>query len=220
MTDEFIIIADDHPIFREGIFALVRQLLPHSKIASTDTLDAALEIARANPFPPSMFILDLFFEGNNIVSNLRALREEFRLASIVVVTMASDKALVDTVMNAGINGFINKAALPDEIKEILRAVREGDVVVQVPVSTNAIASYASPALSQRQLDVLHLLAEGRTNKEIAIILGISPFTVRIHVSAIFRALGVATRAGAVTKGIAMGLVPTSPGSSERNSDSR
>lgn len=206
MTDEFIIIADDHPIFREGIVALVQQLWPSSNIASAEKFGAALEVARANPAPPSMFILDLFFDGSSVASNLRALREEFRLASIVVITMASDKSLIDAVMAAGINGFINKAASPEEIRHILSAVRDGEVVVQVPAQTAVISSLTVPSLSQRQIDVLHLIAQGRTNKEIAIILGISPFTVRIHVSAVFRALGVGTRAGAVSRGISTGLI--------------
>ncbi|MBB4010418.1 response regulator transcription factor [Allorhizobium taibaishanense] len=217
MTDDFIIIADDHPIFREGIFALVQQLLPLSRVEAADTFASALNIARLSPSPPSMFILDLFFDGVSIASSLRALRDEFRLASIVVITMASDRPLIDAVMAAGINGFINKAASPDEIKGILEAVREGEVVVQSPVQTTTICNPSAPSLSQRQIDVLQLIAKGRTNKEIAIILGISPFTVRIHVSAVFRALGVGTRAGAVSKGIATGLIAAPLGSLGRES---
>ncbi|OLP43066.1 response regulator transcription factor [Rhizobium oryziradicis] len=219
MHDEFIILADDHPIFRDGMFALVRELLPHSRIASVDTFASAIEVARAGPSPPSMFIVDLFFGGESIASNLGKLREEFLFSSIVVVSMASDKASIDAVMNAGANGFVNKAASPNEIRDLLKAVRNGDVVVNMPfpartMEAPTISPSPSPNLSQRQIDVLHLIADGRTNKEIAILLGISPFTVRIHVSAIFRTLGTTTRAGAVARGIALGLVPTSQTSTE------
>jgi DNA-binding NarL/FixJ family response regulator len=205
MEKELVILADDHPLFRDGMSSLVRKLMPGARIEAVDSFTAALDVARKDLVPPNMFILDLFFGAANIASSLRSLREEFRLASIVVVTMATSKSVIEGVMAAGANGFINKATSPGEMVAALQAIRDGDIVVKLPYSDD-LHIESSPALSQRQAEVLALIAQGQSNKEIAIALGISPFTVRVHVSALFRALDVTTRAEAVSKGMAAGLL--------------
>lgn len=205
MEKELVILADDHPVFRDGMCSLVRKLMPDASIEAVDSLTCAVDLARKSPSPPNMFILDLFFGAANIALSLRLLREEFRLASIVVVTMATGKSVIETVMASGANGFINKAASPGEMIAALQAIRNGDIVVKLPSSSD-LHIESSPVLSQRQAEVLALIARGRSNKEIAIALGISPFTVRVHVSALFRALEVTTRAEAVSKGMAAGFL--------------
>lgn len=204
MQAESIIVADDHPVFRDGLTTLLTRIMPEAEITTADTFDDALALARARPEPPSMFILDLFFTRRSIKDALPALRKEFASSSIVVVSMADDKVTIDDVIACGVNGFINKAVHPHVFTEALAAVREGDVVTRVPEPDLVTA----PALTDRQSDVLRHIAEGKSNKEIAIVLGISPFTVRIHVSALFRALGVATRAAAVSQAINDGLLPS------------
>lgn len=203
MRAEKIIVADDHPVFRDGLATLLTQTFPHAEIATTDTFDDALELARSQQGGASMFILDLFFARHSIKQALPALRREFPSSSIVVVSMADDKTTIDDVIACGVNGFINKAVSPQVLTEALSCVREGDVVIQLPPVDLAI----SPSLTDRQSEVLRLIAEGKSNKEIAIDLGISPFTVRIHVSALFRTLGVTTRAAAVSQGISDRLLP-------------
>jgi DNA-binding NarL/FixJ family response regulator len=201
---ESIIVADDHPVFRDGLTNLLTRIMPEAEITSADTFDDAVALARARTEPPSMFILDLFFTRRSIKEALPALRREFASSSIVVVSMADDKVTIDDVIACGVNGFINKAVHPQVFTEALAAVREGDVVTRIPEPDFA----STPTLTDRQSDVLRHIAEGKSNKEIAIVLGISPFTVRIHVSALFRALGVTTRAGAVSQAINDGLLPS------------
>lgn len=151
-----------------------------------------------------MFVLDLFFSKHSILATLPALRKEFGRSAIVVVSMTDDPTTVNSVIACGVNGFINKAVSPDAMVEGIEAVRAGDLVVLLPENTQLPTFH----LSERQFAIFQLIAQGKTNKEIALELGISPFTVRIHVSALFRALGVASRAAAVSQGVARGLLAT------------
>ncbi|WP_337268447.1 response regulator transcription factor [Oryzifoliimicrobium ureilyticus] len=205
MRPECIIIADDHPVFRDGLASLIGRLVPDAVIHTADTYEEAVAIAKASPFPPSMFVLDLFFSRTKICGELESLRCDFPQSSIVVLTMADDRGTVQAVLGHGVNGFINKAVSPDELSAALMAVRQGEIVVRLPEEQGSPESNAIQ-LSERQTEVLKLVAAGKTNKEIAAALAISPFTVRIHVSAMLRALGVPSRSAAVTKGISEGLV--------------
>ncbi|MBN8749346.1 Oxygen regulatory protein NreC [Xylophilus ampelinus] len=205
MPSETIVVADDHPVFRDGLCALIQVVAPDARLLPADTFQGALALARDLQSPPSMLVLDLCFARQNIKLELPALRREFDRSAIVIVTMAEDRATIDAVMACGVNGYIGKAVAPADMVAALRAVRQGEQVINAPAA-EAIAAGEGPLLSDRQLAVLQHIATGRTNKEIARALDISPFTVRIHVSALFRALGVNTRSAAVTRAVAEGLL--------------
>lgn len=116
--------------------------------------------------------------------------------------MVDDPAIVEQVMATGVEGFIGKSIAADEIGAAILAIRNGEVLVRYAPSgllPNLGGECAVEQLTHRQQEVLRLIAQGKTNKEIAKALNISPFTVRIHVSSLLKLLGVSSRTAAAVK---------------------
>lgn len=204
---ERIIVADDHPIFREGLARIVRRMMPTVHVEEAANLDEVLALARQAP--PEVLILDLMFPGLRVPASIRALRQEFNRSSIIIVSMVDDEAQIDQVMAAGADGFVGKSLPPDEIGEAILAIRAGEFVVRY-VRGGILGQSPERArlqgLTPRQQEVLRLLTAGLSNKEIARELDISPFTARLHVSSLLQTLGVASRAAAAALGASAGLL--------------
>ncbi|WP_339532691.1 response regulator transcription factor [Pseudomonas mucidolens] len=191
-----IIIADDHPMFREGMLRTVQRLLPEATVEQAGDLETVLELLKTGPEIDTL-ILDLRFPGLTGMHQLAELRQQLRRTTLIIVSMVDDPGLIEQVMQIGVDGFIGKNIAPDDIGQALLAIRQGEVLVKfepsglLPLDTNG--------LTARQREVLRLIAQGKTNKEIAKALDISPFTVRIHVSSLLRSLNVPSRAAAAVK---------------------
>jgi DNA-binding NarL/FixJ family response regulator len=205
---ERILVADDHPVFRDGMSRLVGGAFPHADVVEAGNVDEVMALA-SDGSPPVLFILDLMFPGMDPLATIPALRSQFPTSSIIIISMSDDTETVQRVMRQGADSFIGKAMPSDTIVSAIKAVRNGDTMVLVPETASIVPSPSpqprSQELTPRQRDVLSQLATGKTNKEIGRQLDISPFTVRIHVSALLRILGAHTRSEAATKANAMGL---------------
>ena len=195
-----IVVADDHPIFRDGLCAIVKRTFDLASVVEAANWSEVVAAARQGP-APDMFILDLMFPGLEIDHSIAELRRDYPGAYIIIISMMNDRAIIDRAIKAGADGFIGKDVPPEEVSEALLEIRNGGFVIRASVATfESPLAKAFPNLTARQAEVLGLLVTGKSNKEIGRLLGISPFTVRIHVSSLFKLLGVTTRSGAAVKG--------------------
>ncbi|MAK61635.1 MAG: hypothetical protein CMK09_11695 [Ponticaulis sp.] len=203
-----IILVDDHPVFRNGMAAMLSGAFPEASIFEAGDYPE-LQSLLGETAEPGLLVLDLMFPGFDVQKDFPRLRQRLPLCPLVVVSMVGDADVIDEIMSAGANAFLSKSANPPDIISALGAVMQGETMVlrsssDMPLSDTPDHQILQ-ALTPRQMDVLSGLSRGLSNKEIARELDISPFTVRIHVSALLRAIGVASRSAAAAFAASRGI---------------
>lgn len=204
-----ILLADDHALFRQGIKHLIADSLKGAEVVEADAFDSALE-ALAKSGGAVLIVMDLRMPGMAGGTSLRALREAYPSAKLVVLSASESRSDILEALGAGVHGYIPKTAQPEDITAALKYILDGGVYVPSllsrsgddPLLAPADKPVAAPALdlarfTPRQRDVLRLLAAGKSNKEIARELDLAEGTVKIHLAAVFRALNARNRTEAV-----------------------
>jgi DNA-binding NarL/FixJ family response regulator len=205
-----VLIVDDHPALREGLRAI---LTTQSDIAVVGEAATGQEaVARAIALRPDVVLMDLEMPGVDGVEATRRIRERLPGTRVVVFTAFDGDERVMSAVEAGAHGYLLKGAARAEIFHAVRAAYQGGAPFQPTAATVLLRRLAEQrgtreeVLSPREREVLHLLADGLTNKEIARRLAVSERTVKFHVGSIFAKLGVPNRAAAVRVALARRLV--------------
>ncbi len=202
-------IADDHELFRSGLKQLLHDVLSIEDVREAETLDQAIEIL-TNEGAGDLVLVDLNMPGMSGPEALAALRDGFPDAKVAVVSAWDGRAEIIAALSAGVHGYIPKSMSSGEIAGAIRAILDGQIFVPAALgkreATEAPRMQPQPVeanggekLTIRQREVLGELLKGRASKEIARALNIAEGTVKIHLAAIYRALGVRTRAEAIAK---------------------
>ena len=195
-----IIIADDHPLFRNALFQSVHMAISGANLLEADSLDALLAVL-AKEDDPDLLLLDLKMPGANGMSGLIQLRAEYPDLPIVVVSASEEASVVTQVKSHGAFGFIPKSSDMRELVSALNQVLSGEPFFPEGSITNSAACIdladKIATLTPQQYKVLGMLSDGLLNKQIAYELNVSEATIKAHMTAIFRKLGVKSRTQAV-----------------------
>ncbi|MEH6472577.1 MAG: response regulator transcription factor [Halopseudomonas sp.] len=205
-----LLIADDHPLFREAIADVIRARYPDAEILQSENLDAAVEQADEHD-DLDLILLDLNMPGMHGLNGLMQLRNDAPTIPVVIISAEEDKSIVLQAMTYGAVGFIIKSLPREKMTQALEQVLAGQVYLPSDVirssdnsgntrrrqHENQIPTEMLNSLTRRQLLVLERMSSGESNKQIAYNLCIAETTVKAHVSAILRKLNVHNRIQAV-----------------------
>jgi len=199
-----ILTVDDHPLLREGIAALVNAEPDMKLVAEASNGQQAIEKFRLHR--PDVTLMDIQMPGLNGIEAINAIRSEFPNARIIVLTTYTGDVHVGRALQAGARGYILKGHVHRELTETIRAVNAGQKRIPAEVAAELAEHVADDNLTQREIDVLRLIAAGNSNKLIADQLFLSEATVKGHVTNILSKLGANDRSHAVTIGLRRGII--------------
>jgi len=208
-----ILIVDDHPLFRDGLRTLLNSVSTTAVVGEVATGDEA--IRQAAVLQPDVILMDLHMPGINGIEATRTILHTSPHIGILVLTMFEDDDSVFSAMRAGARGYLLKGADQSEILRAIEAVSHGEAIFSPPIAQRMTHYFQAlgkaalpqlfPELTEREREVLTLIAQGCQNAEIAGRLVLSQKTVRNHVSNIFSKLQVADRAQAIIRAREAGL---------------
>lgn len=199
-----ILSVDDHALLRKGISALVNGEADMKLIAEASNGQEAIEAYRQHR--PDVVLMDIQMPGMNGTEAIDRIRSEFPDARIIVLTTYTGDAQVMRALKAGARAYILKGHVHKELLETIRVVKAGHKRVPPDIAEQLAEHAADDALTQREIDVLRLIAAGNSNKLIADQLSIGESTVKSHVTNILSKLGANDRAHAVTIGLKRGII--------------
>lgn len=199
-----ILIADDHTLFRDGVRALMQSIPEFQVVGEAATGEQVIK--QANALQPDVILMDLQMPGVNGIEATRRIVQQSPHIGILVVTMFQDDDSVFAAMRAGARGYILKGADQDEMIRAIRAAANGEALFGPEIAKRLMNFFSGvkppqifPELTDREREILQLIAQGYNNAEITDKLALASKTVRNHISNIFSKLQVADRAQAIIK---------------------
>jgi two-component system nitrate/nitrite response regulator NarL len=206
-----VLVADDHPLFRAGVADVIRRDPSLELVGECE--DGRQALAELRRLRPSVLLLDLKLPGIDGFEVLDAIQEEQLPTRVVVVSAAEDSAAVYRAIASGGRAYLTKASAATTIRDAIAAVARGETLIP-PALQAGLASEIRirrdrvdrPVLTERELDVLRLAADGLSNADIARRLQLSGTTVKTHLAHVYEKLEVSDRAGAVARALRRGLL--------------
>jgi DNA-binding NarL/FixJ family response regulator len=208
-----VLIADDHPLFRKGMRALLESQPEMEVVGEATTGDEAITLAAS--LAPDVIVMDLQMPGGSGIAATRAILSDSPHIRILIVTLFEDNESVFTALRAGARGYVLKDAGEGEMARAIQAVCRGEAIFSPAIATRLMDFFAAPhpavpkemfpTLTEREREILGLIAQSRTNADIARQLSLSVKTVHNYVSNICSKLQVADRAQAILRAREAGL---------------
>lgn len=199
-----VLIADDHPVVRAGLAAGITQEPDLDLVAQAENGERALALFREHR--PDVVLMDLRMPHMGGVEAIRHITAEFPDARILALTTFDGDADIRRALRAGARGYLLKDMPLDGVIAAIRALLRGERVIPAAVASRLAEHSERADLTERELEVLHLVGRGLSNKEVAKAIGRMDETVKIHLKNIFVKLGVDDRTEAVTVALARGLI--------------
>lgn len=199
-----LLVVDDHHIVRQGLIALLATV-PEMRVVA-EASDGQQAIALYRQHQPDVTLMDLRMNTMNGVETTRAIRAEFPNARIIVLTTFDGDEDIYRALQAGARGYLLKGMDTEELLAAIRTVHSGKSRIPGPVAERLAERMNTPALTDRETEVLGLIVGGNSNKEIAAALFISEATVKTHINSLLSKLGVSDRTQAATTALQRGIV--------------
>lgn len=205
-----ILIADDHPVVRDGLVAVLNTQSDFEVVSEASNGQEAVE--QATTLQPDILLLDLEMPELDGVTTLQQLKQQGSSVRAIVFTAFDTDERILKAVQAGAQGYLLKGTPREELFQAIRVVHAGGSLLQPIVASKLLRQVSQPTLAQvdtltpREMDVLQCLADGKQNKEIAAELKITQRTVKFHVSSILSKLGAGNRTEAVTMAAHQGLI--------------
>jgi len=203
-----LLLVDDHAVVREGLERILARCADLDVVGVAERGEEAITLA--GQLAPDVVLLDLSLPDMHGLEVLSRLRVSKKPPRVLVLTVHDDDAIVLDAVRAGADGYVLKTATREELLAAIRKVAAGgksfDAVVVAALMRSAAGAEPTATLTKRELDVLRLVAEGLTNKEIGARLFVSADTINGHLDSVYHKLGVSDRAHAVAVALRRGLV--------------
>lgn len=213
-----IIVADDHALVRGGVGILIKTLNPGTELIECNNYEKTLA-ALDQPEPIDLLLLDLLMPGMDLIKSVKHICTKWPDVPVVVISVREDMQTIREALRSGAMGYIPKTSSPDVTMNAIRLVLSGGIYVppdalqlggglnsredqlteQLGETATGMPARAAHGLTVRQEDVMAFISEGRSNKEIAAELNLTPGTVKMHLSRIYKVLGAKSRTEAIAK---------------------
>lgn len=199
-----VLCVDDHPLIREGLSAVIRSQADMNLVAEAS--NGAEAIQRFRELRPDITLMDLRLPDMSGIDALMAIRAEFDDARIVILTTFEGDVEVQRALKAGARGYLLKSMPPKDLVDELRRIHTGKKRIPPEVAARLAEHFSGDTLSEREVEVLKHVAEGKKNWEIAERLFISEETVKVHIKHIMEKLGASDRTQSVAIAVRRGII--------------